>query len=124
MQDESKIWLTIKFSDPNADAEELDKEVQSLLNQMKCMSEIELAKPVSDPNPPTDGKGGGFLLGMLTAEVNLTNIKTLFRFLVDRLGNKVIELEVEANGKKLKVKASSREELEAAIQEAQKFISV
>ena len=124
MQDESKVWLTIKFNDPNADAEELDKEVQSLLNQMRGMSEVELVKPVSDPSPPTEGKGGGFLLGMLTAEVNLTNIKTLFRFLADRLGNKAIELEVEANGKKLKVKASSREELEAAIQEAQKFISV
>jgi hypothetical protein len=35
-------------------------------------------------------------------------------FLGDRLGNKSIELEVEANGKKLKVKvkASSREDLE------------
>jgi len=38
------------------------------------------------------------------------------------LGNKSIELEVEANGKKLKVKASSREELLAAIQAAEEFV--
>jgi hypothetical protein len=44
-------------------------------------------------------------------------------FLGDRLGNKTIELEIEANGKKLKVKASSRQELEAAIEAAQKFVA-
>jgi len=39
------------------------------------------------------------------------------------LGNKTIELEVEANGKKPKVKASSREELAAVIEQAQKFVA-
>jgi hypothetical protein len=46
----------------------------------------------------------------------------LLGFLGDRLSGKTIELEVEGNGKKLKVKASSREELQAAIAEAEKFI--
>jgi len=34
------------------------------------------------------------------------------------------ELEVEANGKKLKITASSREELTAALEAAQKFVAV
>jgi hypothetical protein len=47
----------------------------------------------------------------------------LLGFLGDRLGGKPIELSVEANGRKLTVKAHSREELEMAIKAAQDFIS-
>jgi len=47
----------------------------------------------------------------------------LLAWLGDRLRNKTIELEIETNGKKVKVKASSREELTAALELAQKFIA-
>jgi hypothetical protein len=63
------------------------------------------------------------LTGLLTAQVNPANAKTLFGFLSDRLGNKPIELEVEANGRKLRVSAHSREELQAAIRMAEEFTS-
>ncbi|MEH2324818.1 MAG: hypothetical protein V7K32_14860 [Nostoc sp.] len=46
--------------------------------------------------------------------MSLANFKKVLGYLSDRLGNKTIELEVEANGKKLKVKASSQKELNAA----------
>lgn len=124
MTDKSNVRLTVSFNDPNSDEEERDREAKNLLKQIKQKDEVEIAGSVSDPNPPADGKGGGFLVGVVTAVINPANLKTFSSFLLDRLGNKSIELEVEANGKKLKVKASSREELEAAIQEAQKFISI
>jgi hypothetical protein len=63
------------------------------------------------------------LIGLLTAEVSAGNAQKLMGFLGDRLGGKPIELEVEANGKKLTVKAHSREELEAAIKAAQDFVA-
>lgn len=66
---------------------------------------------------------GGILVGLLTAQVNKENAQKLLGFLGDRLGNKPIELEVEDNGKKLKVKASSQAELMAAIEAAQKFLA-
>jgi hypothetical protein len=40
----------------------------------------------------------------------------------DRLGNKTIEVEAEANGKKVKIKASSRQELEVAVKAIQEFV--
>jgi len=55
--------------------------------------------------------------------VNKENAQKVMGFLFDRIGPKPIELEVEANGKKLKVKASSQAELMAAIEAAQKFIA-
>ena len=118
------IKLTIDFNDPELDAEEREEEAQRLLKDLKDMDEVETADRAIDPNPPEGNKSlGGLLVGVLTAEVSPVNIKSLFGFLGDRLGGKPIEMEVEANGKKLKVTAHSREELVAAIEAAQKFVA-
>lgn len=119
----SDVKFTINFNDPDFDEEERDEEVQKLLNQMRDLDEVDTDR-VIDPNPPEGNKAlGGFLIGMLTAEVSTDNAKRLLGFLGDRLSGKTIELEVEGNGKKLKVSASSRVELEAAIEQAQAFIA-
>lgn len=86
---------------------------------MRDLDEIETVDRVLDPNPPVGNKAvGGILAGLLTAQVNKENTQKLLVFLGDRLVNKPIELEVEGDGKKLKVKASSRAELTAAIEAA------
>lgn len=118
------IKLTINFNDPELDAEERENEVQRLLNDFKDMDEVEAVSRVLDPNPPEGNKSlGGMIVGVLTAEVNVANIKALLGFLSDRLGGKPIEMEVEANGKKLKVSAHSHKELTAAVEAAQRFLA-
>ncbi|MEO1593198.1 MAG: hypothetical protein AAFU71_18180 [Cyanobacteria bacterium J06632_22] len=117
------IKLSILFNDPELDDEEREEEAQRLMSQMRDLDDVEVSR-VMDPNPPEGNKAlGGMLVGILTAEVSAANAKHAFDFLKDRLGGKTIELEVEGNGKKLKVSANSRAELEAAIQQAQAFIS-
>ena len=124
MPENSSIKFTIAFNDPDLDSEELEEQAQNLLAQMKDLDEIETVDRVLDPNPPEGNKAvGAILVGLLTAQVNKGNAQKVMGFLGDRLGNKPIELEVEANGKKLKVKASSQEELMAAIEAAQKFVA-
>lgn len=123
--DTSNVKLMIHFNDPDLDPEDRDEEAQKLLRQLKEIDEVESVDRVLDPNPPEGNKAlGAMLIGFLTAEVNPSNAKALFGFLSDRLGGKPIELEVEANGKKLKVSAHSREELETAIALAQNFVAV
>ncbi len=125
MTNVSTVKLTINFNDPRADAEERDKEVQKLLAQLKGLDEIESVSRVPDLNPQLGSKSlGGFLIGLLTAEVSTENFKKLIGFLGDRLGGKTIEFEVEGNGRKLKLKASSHEELEVALKAAKDFIGV
>ena len=120
----SSIKLTIAFSDPELDSEELEAQAQNLLAQMKDWDEVEMFDRVLDPNPPAGNKSlGAILVGLLTTQVNKENAQKLLGFLGDRLGNKPIELEVEADGKKLKVKASSQGELMVAIAAAQKFLA-
>jgi hypothetical protein len=121
---DSNIKLTINFNDPDLDLEERDEQAQQLMAELRQMDEIESVDRVQDPNPPEGNKAiGGLLVGLLMAEINVANAQKLMGYLGDRLGGKPIELEVEANGKKLKVSAHSREELEAAIAAAQKFIA-
>ncbi len=123
MAEDAKVKVTIGFEDPTLDGEERDDEAQNLLNQLRDLDEVEQVDRVLDPNPPAGNKAlGGFLVGLLTAEVSAENAKKLMGFLGDRLSGKVIEMEVEANGRKLKVKASSQAELIAAIEAAQKFV--
>ena len=124
MADECPIKLQITFNDPVLDDEEREGEVQKLLHELKQLDEVEKVDRVRDPNPPEGNKAlGGFLVGMLMAEVNLANLKKFFGFLHDRLSGKIIELHIEANGKKLQVKAHSQAELTAAIAAAQQFIA-
>lgn len=121
---ESNVKLTIALKDSDLDEEELDDITQNLLQQMRPLDEVERVDRVLDPNPPEGNKAiGGILVGMLTAEVNPANIKALMGFLSDRLRGKQIEMEVEANGKKLKVKASSQKELLTALEAAQQFVA-
>ena len=123
MSSESNVKLTIALSNPDLDADEHEQETRNLLREIKDL-DVESVELVAVTETPLGSKAfGGFLLGVLQAEVSIANFKKLLGFLGDRLGNKTIELEVEANGKKLKVKASSQKELTAAIEQAQKFVA-
>lgn len=124
MVNSSNVQVMIALKDPDLDDEELQEATERLLQQMRELDEVEDANLVADPNPQEGSKSlFGFLPGLLMAEVNAKNIQALFGFLGERLGGKPIELEVEVNGKKLKVTASSQQELQAAIQAAQQFLA-
>ena len=107
MEGQSSIRLTFNFNDLDLTSDERDEQAQRLIAELKDMDEVETVNRVLDPNPPEGNKAlGGILAGLLTAEVSAENAKRVFSFLGDRLGGKVIELEVEANGKKLKSQSS------------------
>ncbi|MBD2303187.1 hypothetical protein [Nostoc sp. FACHB-190] len=119
----SNIQVKITLLDERLEDGELQEKTENLLQDIKETVEIESAGLLPVKNSEQGAKDiGGFLLGVLTAEVKVANVKSLFRFLSDRLLGKTIEMEVTANGKTLKVKASSAVELNAAIKAAQEFV--
>ncbi len=123
MANTSNVQVSIAFKEPDLDDDELEEMTQNLFNQMRQLDEIEDVKRVQDPNPREGSMAlGGFLLGILTAEINAKNVKALMKFLGERLSGKMIEMEVEANGRKLKVKVGSQQELFAAIKAAEQFV--
>lgn len=122
---ELDVTIDFKNSEPDLAPEELEALTQRLFQQMGGMDEIDRVNRIPEPNPPQGSKplSAAFLMGLLTAEVNAKNIKALLQFIWERLSGKPIELKVEANGKKLEVKAYSQQELSAAIQAAQEFLA-
>ncbi|MBD2529036.1 sugar ABC transporter permease [Nostoc flagelliforme FACHB-838] len=121
----SNVQVTISLAELGLDDEELQTEVENLLPQLREVDGVEDADLVAVENAPKGTKAfGGFLLGLLNAQVNAANIKTLFNFLGDRFGNKPIKIGVKApDGRELNIEASSREEFEFALQKAQDFLN-
>ena len=124
MTDPSNVELTIAFTDPELDREELDAQAQTLLEQLRDLDEVEIVDRVVDPSPPVGNKaGGGFLVGLLMTQVSVTNFKKLGAFLGDRLGSKPIKLKVKApDGREMNLEASSQAEFDYAYQKAQDFL--
>ena len=124
MTKQANVQVTIAIQDPDLDEEELQAAVENLLPQVREVDGIERADLVAAEEVPKNSKAfGGFLLGMLTAEVNPANIKKLMVFLGDRLGGKQIEMVLKTpDGRELNLKASSQAEFEFAFQKAQEFL--
>lgn len=120
----SNLQITISLPASGVDDEELQAEVENLLPQVKEVDGVEEAELVSVESAPEGAKSlGGFLLGMLTMEVNPANLKALFGFLADRFGAKPIKLSVKApDGRELNIEASSQAEFDMAYQKAQEFL--
>jgi hypothetical protein len=125
MLQKSHVQVTISLAEVGLDDEELEAEVQNLLPQLREMDGVEDAGLVAVKNAPKGTKAlGGFLLGLLNAEISPANIKALFKFLGDRFGNKPIKLVVKGpDGRELNLEASSREEFDYAFQKAQDFLN-
>lgn len=124
MANTSNIHVTIALSDPSLDDEDLQAYTENLKSQIKEVDGVEDANLVAVEEVPQGSKAlGGFLLGLLTAEVNPANIKALFSFLGERLGGKPIEMSLKAaDGRELSIKASSQAEFDYAYQKAQEFL--
>lgn len=117
------IKLTIHFNDSKLDADDRETAAQQLYDQLRKMDEIESADRILYDLPDHSKSVSAALIGLLAAEVSWKNFKHVMAFLSDRLNGKTIELEVEVDGRKLKVSASSREELELAFKLAMDFVS-
>ncbi|MDJ0617366.1 MAG: hypothetical protein QNJ63_11580 [Calothrix sp. MO_192.B10] len=124
MLDKTNIKVTIAVQDGDLEAEELERLTVNLLQEIKDIDGVEnVRQPELTKIPPGAKSLGGSILGMLQAEVSFENFKKLAGFVRERLSGKAIELEVEANGKKLKVKATNQQELVTAVEQAQKFVA-
>lgn len=110
MTSTSNIQVTISLSDSSLDDEELQAEVENLLPQLKEVDGVEDADLVAvEAAPPGSKALGGFLLGILAAEVNPANIKAVFQWLSDRVVDKPIELSIKMpDGTEISGKATSQ----------------
>jgi hypothetical protein len=121
MTDAPLVEIIVDFQDPSASDDQQEKVTQNLYQQLRGLDNIEVDR-VTDPNPPDGNRGGAFLWGLLQAKASYDSIKTVLGFVGDRLGDKPIKVKVKlANGQEIELEASSRVELDAAADIAERF---
>jgi hypothetical protein len=126
MTDKSTVQFTIDLATTDLEDEELNRLTVTLLQQMKDSDEFEKVNRVAveDEEMPKDAKSsGGFILGILTAEVNSKNIKNAVWWLQRRLSGKPLKLRVrKRQGTEINLEANNREDFEFLMQQAEKFL--
>ena len=107
-----KCRLLLDFRESDSAEDKQERWTQLLFQQIRDIEGVE-AKRVIDPAPPEGSRSlGSFLWGLLEAEVSIKNIKNLFDFLLDRIGDKPIKIRVKlADKREIELEASSRAEL-------------
>jgi hypothetical protein len=119
----NSVRLTLQLKDSTMTREERHAATCCLLQQLKGMDEVNSVRLVEDPHSASDRKGASTLMGLLSAEATVGNACKVLGFMGDRWGDKPIELEIEVNGRKLRIVARSREEFAIAQAVAQKFMA-
>ena len=113
------ICVNLELVDPSLDAEDLQVAARNLLRQVKAVDGVEDADLVSVTEVPDGAMAiGGFVVGLLIAEVSAANLKILGGFLKDRILAKNLKMTIKAYGKEMAIEASSQAEFDYAIQKA------
>ncbi|MBE9211009.1 hypothetical protein IQ244_31865 [Nostoc sp. LEGE 06077] len=112
MTEEPTIQFTFAVDGPELDDERRQKIANKLLREIRDLDEVEKADRVEDLNPEAGSKPGfATLIGFLTAEVSMKNMKSFLSFLGDRLGDKPSKITVKVGDKEVTIEAKSRQEL-------------
>lgn len=115
MMEARTVKLTFGVNDPELNDEERQEIAQKLLRQLKQLDEVEKAYRAEDSNLEEGSRSVlATLVGVLTAEVSVENVKKVLGFIGDRLGNKSIIIKVKVGEQEVEIEAKSRKELEEA----------
>ena len=106
------IKFTLGLADPSLEDEEKLRFASKFLPELHNLDEVEKADRAEDLSPELSSKPGfATLVGVLTAEVSIKNVKAFFGFLNDRLVDKPIKVSVKLGDKEVEIEAKSRQEL-------------
>lgn len=118
----AEVKMTLNIAESDLDESEIDVFTRRLQNELMDMDEVDKAAPVRTDEAPAGSKAvGDTVLGALKVVFDAGNIGSLFKYLGERVGSKKLELEIEANGKKLKLKAGDADEVRKILKAAQAF---
>ena len=121
------IQLTITLSDRKLEDTELQKDTENILSEIKEIDGVQKADlmPIETAKPGAKSIGG-FLVGIITAEINIENTKGLVRYLGDRLYGKTIKMKITAKGNgqgvEVEIEGRNAKELETEYEKVKPII--
>jgi hypothetical protein len=121
---DTNVFVNLELVDTSLDSEDLQAATRNLLKQVKAVDGVEEADLVSVTEIPEGSMAiGGYVVGLLTAEISVANLQKLGGFLKDRILAKNLKMTVKAYGKEMAIEASSQAEFDYAIQKANEQIA-
>ncbi|GGA45048.1 hypothetical protein [Okeania sp. KiyG1] len=117
------IQLTITLSDSKLEEDKLEEDTRYILSEIEGFDGVQKADLISIETAEPGAKNiGGFLVGILTAEINAKNLKALVGYLGDRLSGKTVKIKAEGNGRKIDIEVGNMEDLKKALAEVDDFL--
>lgn len=120
----SSVEVIVTLKNPELSDEEIQASVRTLKNQLAELEELQDVTliPVAEASSGTKGIGG-FVLGKLKALLNLNALKKVVGLLGQNLFGSSIEVEAKGNGRELKIKIRTPEDLQQVMPEVEHFIN-
>ena len=111
-EDENIVEFTFGLDEPELEDEEQLKFSKRLLRELRNLDEVERVDRTENLDTEVGSKPGfATLLGILTAQVSVENIKGFLGFLGDRLQDKTIKGKIKVGENEIEFKVKSRQEL-------------
>lgn len=121
---DNNLKITVILDNPDLGEEDLQEAVQMLQTEISEVQGVAEAELIPITEAPPNSKGiGGFLLGQLQALVTAKHLKTLASFLSKNLQGNKVKIQVEGNGKKLKLELNRPEDIDVIMPKVEEFIN-
>ncbi|MEB3355347.1 MAG: hypothetical protein VKK04_01275 [Synechococcales bacterium] len=122
MTDQPLIQITFGLDDPDLDDDQRLQFSKRVLDELRDLDEVERADRAEVLIPEEGVKGFETLLGFLTAEVTLPNLKDFAGWMGDRFSDQPMKLKVKVGEQEVELEAKSQKELAQVEQVAQKLL--
>ena len=124
MTDIPTIQLTFAVNDSELEDADRQEIAQKLLRQLKQLDEVEKVSRAEDSNREEGSRSVlATMVGVLTADVSVENIKKVLSFISDRIPDKPILIKVKVGDQEVEINAKTRKELEEAERVASNLIN-
>ncbi|NEQ74377.1 MAG: hypothetical protein F6K23_15870 [Okeania sp. SIO2C9] len=106
------IQLIITLSDSQLEDRQLQTDTENMRQEIEKFDGVQKAElmPIEIAQPGAKSIGG-FLVGVLTTEINAKNFKALVRYLGNNLYSKTIKIKAKGNGREIDIEISRLEDL-------------
>lgn len=118
----STVKLTIAI-DPTLDDEERELTIRQLYRQLDKLDEVETLDRISNLDFPYASESIGqpklavsTIIGVLTADISKSSVLQVLKLVGRQIGGHKIEVDVEYNGKKIKLVVDHRDDFDTTIQ--------
>jgi hypothetical protein len=123
MTEQPSIKITFGLSNPNIEDDERLQFSKRVLSELRNLDEVKRADRTEKESSESGEKGFTTLVGFLTAEVTLSNLKKFTGWMGDRFSDQPMRVKVKVGDQEVELEARSKTELAQVEQVASSLLA-